>query len=110
METLFIALGIAALIVLAAVLSGGKWRTIRTARTDNADELQTRSAYLVDKGVRNRLKTSDTAVPQAGIASGNRMSAGGIIHLQVHPKDKDRANELLQKFDSEYRLKNKPIL
>ncbi len=105
MVTIWIILGVLILVALiVAVISKSRWVTIATARGEHAEELDRKSAYLKSQNVRNRVDTNQSGAP-SGITPGAAFNGGvqksTVFRLEVKPKDRARAMELLEQFEQE---------
>ncbi|CAG7653254.1 hypothetical protein ACFQI7_30710 [Paenibacillus allorhizosphaerae] len=99
--------GLLLLLVVVAVVywmyrRNANWRTVLARSGEDARELEAKYAYLQSNQVKCRLKSDSDAslgaVQPAAAADWNRVERK---KLQVHSKDLERAEELLQLYEEE---------
>lgn len=100
--------GLALLLVAVAVIyfiyrQSAGWRTLKVGTGPQAEELEAKYAFLKQNQVKCRLK-ADTPAAMGAVhtaAAAVDSHSHERVKLEVHQKDLDRAEQLLQQFEEE---------
>lgn len=101
MEILLIVAGAAVLVALIVVVLKNRWKTVITARGNKAEEIERKAAYLRSNNVKCRTRVEHAAGPAAGFSAeiGGELPHTAVVKLDVKPKDRSRALQLLEQFE-----------
>ena len=88
-----------AIIVYSTYVQKNKWKTVLEDK-EMTEDLSNRYNYLLEKGIRCRLKESAPSSGPAQTGMAVQSSGPDKIRVQVHKDDLDKAQTLLKEYSS----------